>query len=454
MEGNSYYDILGVSENATDSEIKRAYALKVREYPPEKDPANFQKIRQAYETLIDPRTRQQYTETLRFNNYINELSEKASQAMDNKDYQSASMYFNQALQMAPSLDYLRNMLGICYLNMNQYDKAKKEFLKLIQDYPENALYLSNLGYTLYLLKDYVNAERYLAKAIALNPVDLYSPLTLANLYINQKNYSKAADLLEKCVLADGKLDFQDILFLFKLLDVYIFKGDRTALQRVFERIKTVVPEDDGVKRYVAFEIGRVSANLFQVGIYDLSAQIADWALTIYDIPELRTVRAEAKKWVRINSEFEKMVNDARLRPGYKGLIAEILTEVSTGEKATDMSIGDMIQSLSSDAAQLIGEIRITMNDYNEIYNLVDGVLNNGFSNVLSEYEKSLNRTPSYSQTSSSSSSSYYGGSSSSNTSNSSSSYVQSGDKSSGSYSTGGCLLPILFTLLLLLIFIL
>ena len=451
MEGNSYYDILGVSENATDSEIKRAYALKVREYPPEKDPANFQKIRQAYETLIDPRTRQQYTETLRFNNYINELSEKADQAMDNKDYQSASMYFNQALQMAPSLDYLRNMLGICYLNMNQYDKAKKEFLKLIQDYPENALYLSNLGYTLYLLKDYVNAERYLAKAIALNPVDLYSPLTLANLYINQKNYSKAADLLEKCILADGKLDFQDILFLFKLLDVYIFKGDRAALQRVFERIKTVVPEDDGVKRYVAFEIGRVSANLFQVGIYDLSAQIADWALTIYNAQELRTIRDEAKKLDRILSQFNTLANDNRFRQGFKTFIAEFLSESILGEKANNMNLGDMFNSLALNSRQLIEEIKMLKNDYNSIYKFFNENMNNVFEDVLSEYESTLSRTPSYNQTSSSSSSSYSSGNSSSfssNSSNSSPSYRQS----SAGFS-GGCLLPIIFVLSLLLIFI-
>jgi len=180
MEENSYYDVLGVDENVSDSEIKKAYAKKIREYPPEKDPTNFQKIRQAYETLIDPRTRQQYTETLKFNNYVNDLARRAAQAMDNGDYQNASMYLNQALEKAPSLDYLRNMLGICYLNINQYDRAKKEFLRLVQDYPRNALYLSNLGYTLYLLRDYINAERYLQKSIELNPADLYSPLTLAN----------------------------------------------------------------------------------------------------------------------------------------------------------------------------------------------------------------------------------------------------------------------------------
>lgn len=454
MEENSYYDVLGVDENVSDSEIKKAYAKKIREYPPEKDPTNFQKIRQAYETLIDPRTRQQYTETLKFNNYVNDLARRAAQAMDNGDYQNASMYLNQALEKAPSLDYLRNMLGICYLNINQYDRAKKEFLRLVQDYPRNALYLSNLGYTLYLLKDYINAERYLQKSIELNPVDLYSPLTLANLYIDQKNYSKASDLLERCVLADGKLDFQDILFLLKLLDVYILKGDKTALQRVFERIKTIVPEDDGVKKYVAFEIGRISADLFKVGIYDLSAQIADWALTIYNAQELRAIRDEARKFDRILYQFNKLTNDNRFRQGFKAFIAEFLSESIFGEKANNMNLNDMLNNIALNPQQLVEEIKMLKNDYNSIYTFFNEIMNNLFENILSEYERTLSRTPSYSQTSGSSSSSYYsGGSSSANLNSSDSSTGSSSYRQTNGSSSGGCLLPIIFVLSLLLIFV-
>ncbi len=47
-------ELLGISQNATDEEIRAAYLLKVRECPPDRAPEKFEKIRDAYEILRDP----------------------------------------------------------------------------------------------------------------------------------------------------------------------------------------------------------------------------------------------------------------------------------------------------------------------------------------------------------------------------------------------------------------
>jgi curved DNA-binding protein CbpA len=49
--------ILGVPENAGEEEIRAAYLSKVKEFPPDRAPAEFERIRDAYETLRDPRKR-------------------------------------------------------------------------------------------------------------------------------------------------------------------------------------------------------------------------------------------------------------------------------------------------------------------------------------------------------------------------------------------------------------
>lgn len=53
------YTILGVSRQASEVEIKRAYFQLVREYPPEHEPEKFQEIRAAYEQLKTPERRAQ-----------------------------------------------------------------------------------------------------------------------------------------------------------------------------------------------------------------------------------------------------------------------------------------------------------------------------------------------------------------------------------------------------------
>ena len=50
-------EILGLSIDASLEQIRAAYLQKVREHPPERFPVEFEKIRDAYEILKDPRKR-------------------------------------------------------------------------------------------------------------------------------------------------------------------------------------------------------------------------------------------------------------------------------------------------------------------------------------------------------------------------------------------------------------
>lgn len=65
MSKESYYDILGVSKDASEEEIKKAYRRQSLQYHPDKnkDPSaygKFQKIGEAYETLSDKDKRNEY----------------------------------------------------------------------------------------------------------------------------------------------------------------------------------------------------------------------------------------------------------------------------------------------------------------------------------------------------------------------------------------------------------
>ncbi|MBF0124753.1 MAG: DnaJ domain-containing protein [Magnetococcales bacterium] len=55
------FDVLGLTAEANDAEIRKAYLVRVKEFSPEQHPERFKEIRAAFEAISDQRRRIAYS---------------------------------------------------------------------------------------------------------------------------------------------------------------------------------------------------------------------------------------------------------------------------------------------------------------------------------------------------------------------------------------------------------
>ncbi len=61
MNPDDPYAVLGIGRDADDERIRAAYVAKVKQFPPDRSPAEFELVRDAYNLLRDRRSRAQHT---------------------------------------------------------------------------------------------------------------------------------------------------------------------------------------------------------------------------------------------------------------------------------------------------------------------------------------------------------------------------------------------------------
>jgi tetratricopeptide (TPR) repeat protein len=96
----------------------------------------------------------------------------------------------------------KHYAGLIYIKQKKYDKAVKEFLKIIKSdekFP-NAYY--NLALSYQMLNKFDEAIKYYLKSIELAQNEYDSFYNIGVIYLNQKDYEKAKETLKKASEAD------------------------------------------------------------------------------------------------------------------------------------------------------------------------------------------------------------------------------------------------------------
>lgn len=151
------HEVLGVSADADQAEIKKAYFKLVRQFSPEKDPERFQEIRGAYERLQQKKDQDKGELFLSMEIPGEPLAKSMVQQIERRqkeqDYEGAAETAKEAIRRFGEYEAFLYGLGSSYLSGGHSGSAAKSFEKLVERYPEKSLYKRELAIA-YFLRGY------------------------------------------------------------------------------------------------------------------------------------------------------------------------------------------------------------------------------------------------------------------------------------------------------------
>lgn len=233
----NYYELLGVSRDATSEEIKKAYHRQARQYHPDVNPDDkeaaekFKQINQAYEILFDPMQRSLYDRQLgkpgiRINvetqSFTAEEYYQSGYTKSQKgDYPGAIADYNEALKINPNMaevycyrGFASYKLGDERASSNDYTRALELNPNLAEVYYYRGLSRVKLGYIQAAIEDYSQA---LEKKPDFAPVYYQRGLAYAEI---EDRENAIADLE-------------------KAAQIFQAKGDRSSSQIALETIRSL-----------------------------------------------------------------------------------------------------------------------------------------------------------------------------------------------------------------------
>ncbi len=239
QSSSNYYQILGVSSDATPEEIRQAYRRLARQYHPDLhagDKASEEKFKEmslAYETLHDPQRRRDYDRHLETETSSDragrESYERGLKHARRGDYQSAATAFTRAIETRPDFAAAYSERGLARAKLLDYTGAFEDYNQALRLDPDSSQTYGYRGQTRYKLGYLQGAVEDFNQAIAQNA-----------------NFAKAYYYrgLAYRELDEGKAAISDLQV---AIDAFDRQGDRLRARRT-EQILSEIRQNSVISR--------------------------------------------------------------------------------------------------------------------------------------------------------------------------------------------------------------
>ena len=322
-----FYKILGLEQEAAQNDIKKAYFKLVRKYPPDRYEKEFMDIREAYETLSNEKTREQYDSINFLPIEIKELYNSARDLIEEGDFTGGIRILEKILNINSELLIVKSFLAETYLKNNNSGKALKMYEELTAGEPQNAAFAGYLAEA-YLERGWQKKaiEAY-NRAIELDSDNISLWIGLSDAYIKSREYWQARGVLEKALDREADISDSTTIYL-RLIMLNIAFQMFSEIYKYLDKLAELAVNNIEIKDNVAWTLSHIAQLLMNMNREEDAQRVIEIATKI--LPEDKRI-LEIKKEIEIfnkySEQFEKLDRDRKIKEEVVALIGlEVLPD--------------------------------------------------------------------------------------------------------------------------------
>lgn len=369
------YEILGLSKDASQDEIKRAYFKLVRKFSPEKDPERFQEIRGAYERLVQAADIQKKMFNLKLDMpddpEAKDMFNAINLLMGQRQYKKASSESKRAIDTFGEYEAFLYLFAVSQRLGGHSGNAIKYYKKLTEQYPDRNLYKRGLAFSYYDRGYLTKAFDAFEDAYKLGMRDADFILQFSSCCYDRGSYDRGSEILIELVkkfditVKEQSQDYLEAyiaLFAMSIFQSGDYLNDLVKLYANFIKIagKTLKNYDEG-----AFEIATVIiVNMANSDTMPYINQILEETEKIFPKEKY------PDQWEIILSylNIAKLEADARLSEEIKWCWEAFITSCDMFEDSVTRFIQlDSKLSIIECLPEIMEEFEIVKNEYPELY---------------------------------------------------------------------------------------
>lgn len=244
------YKILGTRSNIGQGRIKEKYLGKLREFPPETHPEEFEEIRRAYETLKDVNKRKQYDILRKYGNKLEKIIDDIMYSISIEEFEKAQKLINYLLEIDPDNTTVRLTQAELFLELEELEEFFDLMDKIIETCDvEERQHIVLIKFTMLYSKGYSDkAFDALSKdSLYITDMEEFHELR-AMVFLQSGNFQQAWEELKHILPSINNLTIDDLDLLLNWLNIGIELekwGEISKIQNYFKKLsKKIIDEEE------------------------------------------------------------------------------------------------------------------------------------------------------------------------------------------------------------------